>query len=336
MIRSRLFVAPIAIWMVVLQAAAQSPATRRDSLKQVIAGHRSQMLLADSIGDPKGSIRARLELAPLVSPGERLHLLEDAAAGAQSASLLEEEVTVRKLLAAALESAGKYSRAYDEAMHITALDEVRLSEQHLRSKAFADSLQASATVARERLDQGWQIVLQDAQSRASGFKAIAERWVLIALGLGAAWALTVVIFLVSQRRQRNRTRTELAALRAEIAAIKEAPKNRFREPVPTVVVEPPPVEVLAPAAPIGAPVVDAAALAIFRRMAPERLDALNDARARGDHDKVLRVVHTLKPHLEALDPNGLGALCLRIKAMDVPERDVELDRLVHGIQELLR
>lgn len=334
MLRSSLLV--MAITMMVLHSTAQSPAASRDSLKRAIAGHRLQMHLADSVGDTEGSIAVRLELAPLVGSAERLRLLDDAASGAHSAALLDDEVRVRKLLAEALAQAGKHARAFEEAMHVIALDEVRLAEQDLRHRGAADSAWALAAIERDRSEEGWKLVLQDAQTKAVGMGEVAERWFLIALGLGAVWALTVVIFLVTLRRQRRRTHQEITLLRAEVAAIKEAPKNRFREPVPTVVAEPPPVEAPQQPTPFEAPALDAAALAIFRRMAPERLDALNDARNRGDHDKVLRVVHTLKPHLEALDPNGLGALCLRIKAIDISERDVELDRLVRGVQELLR
>ena len=54
----------------------------------------------------------------------------------------------------------------------------------------------------------------------------------------------------------------------------------------------------------------------------------------------MRVVHTLKPHLMTLDPNGLGALCERIKGMEAVQDpaplNTALDELVSGIEALLK
>lgn len=309
------------------------PAKRKDA----IAFIQKQIQRADSAGDERSSVDWRRELMAYCTRVEQEALDAEIWQFVDSVpNLLDEMLAMHLSNASMYRTTGKWKLACEESERAIDLTR-RIVERNcdMALQAVRATLQRAIS-ERDSLNRNWELALQDARHRESGMEATAERWFFSALGIGAAWALTVLLFLVSLRRQRNRTHEELEALRTEIAAMKEAPRNRFRDPAPTAAVEPPPVEPPAPAPPIEAPVaVDAAALAIFRRMAPERLEALNDARSRGDHEKVLRVVHTLKPHLEALDPDGLGALCLRIKAMNVVERDVELDRLLRGIQVLL-
>lgn len=323
-------------------AVAQSAQTRRDSLKKVVGDLRVRLHAADSTGDVRDGIALRLDLASLVKPKEALQLLEDAAAGAQSADLVEHEVVVRKRLAEALAKAGKHARAFEEAMHITALDEVRLAEQYLFLEASADSVRTKMTERRDSLEGNWREELQEARHRESHMEATAERWMFIALGLALALMLMLVIVLVRVGLHNKRTRSEMAVLRAEIAAMKEAPKNRMREPAVAAVVEPPPTAAVAiEPEPFVADTsaMDATLLALFRKRVPERLATLRDARARGDHEKVARVVHTLKPQLVALDENGLGALCLRITVSDASrdpeELNADLDLLERSIERLL-
>ncbi len=337
MLRLRSLVIFLVIGTMVPNAFAQSSA-RRDSLKQAIADHRSQLHLADSIGEPKASITARLELAPLVSTAERIRLLEDAAAGAQSAALLSEEILVRKQLAEAFAHAGKHARAFEEAMHVTVLDEARLSEQVMRTMAHEDSARTAAKADRDSLERSWQLALQKARHSESHMEATAERWMFIALGIGAAWMLAMVFVLVRMRSQQKRTSTEIAALRAEVAAL-QVPKNRMREPVVPAPSSPSPiVDVPITTTAQAPPAFDETVLSIFRRRAPERLATLRDARARGDHEKVMRVVHTLKPQLLALDETG-SSLCRRIvadKAQQDPQRwNADLDLLEGSIERLL-
>lgn len=85
--------------------------------------------------------------------------------------------------------------------------------------------------------------------------------------------------------------------------------------------------------------MDESLLALFRKRAPERLATLRDARARGDHEKVARVLHTLKPQLLALDEHGAGAVCLRLIAEGAQEDALrwqqDLDQLERSMEHLL-
>ena len=77
--------------------------------------------------------------------------------------------------------------------------------------------------------------------------------------------------------------------------------------------------------------------ALFRQQAPLRLAALRSAHAAADNEKVLRVLHSLRPQLDALDPTGLGALCQRLRSTrhDDAAWDPGLDELERGINTLL-
>ena len=103
------------------------------------------------------------------------------------------------------------------------------------------------------------------------------------LTIAIAFAIIAISVIPYYRRQR----------RKETDA-----KNRMREPAVVRVSETPmAVDAVAEPEPIEADtsIMDATLLALFRKRAPERLVTLRDARARGDHEKVARVVHTLKP-----------------------------------------
>ncbi|MBK9175051.1 MAG: Hpt domain-containing protein [Flavobacteriales bacterium] len=86
------------------------------------------------------------------------------------------------------------------------------------------------------------------------------------------------------------------------------------------------------------PAPDAMVLALFRRHVPERIAALRTAREAGDNDKMMRVLHTLRPQLEAVDSDGLGALCASLRASEaVGSADwlSSLERLITGIEAVL-
>jgi HPt (histidine-containing phosphotransfer) domain-containing protein len=76
-------------------------------------------------------------------------------------------------------------------------------------------------------------------------------------------------------------------------------------------------------------------LGLFQKRAPERLATLREARSAGDVDKVLRVLHTLKPQLVALDPDGVGALCAGLAASGTMPAQSDLDRLESAIEQLV-
>lgn len=315
-------------------------ASRRDSLKQVIADHRLRMHVADSIGDPKASVRVRLELAPLVGGAEKLQLLLDAAAGAQSAALLEEEVLVRRELADALARSGKSARAFEEAVHVTALVEALAVEQQLRSTAKADSVRADLMAERDSLEGTWQEALEQARHREAHFETTADRWFFTLIGVLCLATLVIVFLSMRARTGIGRVRAELQQLRAEVQELKK-PRNTFKSPPDPVLPRhdaepaPPLVEPLAPELRLPA---DELAAGMFLRTAPERLATFKEARLRGDREKAVRVVHTLKPLLVGIDAAHFTPLCARLvapEALATPAWNADADALETAIATLL-
>lgn len=319
-----------------LAAQAQSRA-RHDSLKQVILGHRLRMHAMDSAGDPRGSIVARMELAPLVGAAERLRLLEDAAAGAQSAALLEEEILARRQLAEAYAIAGKHARAHEEAVHVTALVEALSEEHRLRSAAREDSLRAELVAKRDSSEAAWAEELRRARHRESHMEAMAEQWAFsFAAALLLAAAMIIALLLRDSRRAR-RFRSELHALRAEVAELKK-PRNSYRATdEPRAGAAAPATMIDAVPAPLRLP-DDALAAGMFLRSAPERLSTFKEARARGDLDKAVRVVHTLKPMLASIDTDRFSPLCARLVAAGAAGGtawNADADELITMVEALL-
>lgn len=313
-----------------------------DSLKKVIAGHRSLMHVADSLGDDEEALAARLQLAPLVKPKEATVLLKDAVTLAGKLDPVT-EMQVRTQLAQHYERIGDHRSAYAEAMTIVALGEDERSAQQEASVSAARQQRAIAAVERDSLQQVWSEALSEAMAVGSEAEVRSQRWMWIAVGSGVLFLFTLGVVVRRSGRSDRKIRAELHDLRSEIVALKE---HRTTEQVRVV----PPPDLPLPG-PITAPVVplapepspaadiDPIVMAMFRKMAPERLSALRDARARGDKAKVLRVVHSLKPQLVNFDHERFTVLCARIvspeAATEQARQDADLDALEQGIADVL-
>ena len=77
--------------------------------------------------------------------------------------------------------------------------------------------------------------------------------------------------------------------------------------------------------------------ALFRRMVPDRLKALKEARARGDREKMLRVVHSLRPQLVHHDGVRFGPLCDGLLALstDAPDWDARFEAFTLTLEQAL-
>lgn len=322
---------------------AQSKAQVADSLKKVVADHRSMLYVADAIGNSKAAMEIRSQLALLVKPKEAMALLQEAVAIADSADLMEEEVAARTQLAEYYESRGDHKAAYAEAMRIVALDNERLAAQAEGSATAADMRSASSAAERDSLQLIWNEAVTNARTLGHTAEERSDRWMWIAAGIGVFSLFTLLVTFHRSGRSNRLIRSELDGLRAEVTTLKEErPANQVRTVPPAIVAPLPPVQV-----PVTAPVVeptlaaeiDPVVLAMFQKMAPERLTTLRDARARGDGAKVMRVVHSLKPQLVNFDA-AFADLCARITAAEAPENMVlwaaDLDALESGIATVLK
>lgn len=330
--------------------AGQSHRQLTDSLKEVVAEQRLRIHIADSIGSTREAIAARMHLATLVRSKEAFELMNDAAALAWSARLMEDEATVRTQLVRAYVNVGDHRRAYEQAMRLVMIGDERLSEQTERSGARTDSLLAEASAALDRSEHVSGSLIADAEERAARQHVIAQRWMVIASGVGVIALLVIGILLVRGSRRTHGIRMELAALRTEVEALRSVPRNRIREvndrkpidegrPATT----PPVAEEHVPGStgPADDELRDIlrTLMQMLRKKGPERLATLRDARSRGDHEKVVRVVHTLKPQLVAIDADALATLCADLTAPGASSRsnrwNADLDAFEKGLDELI-
>ncbi len=325
---------------VVALSRAQVP----DSTRKVIAGHRAALQVADSTGDGRVAVDLRLRLATMVKPKEALLYLQDAAAIGDSLGLLEEEVIARTRLAEQYERTGNHRSAYVEALRIVALGNEQHSTQAEEARSRADKDLASAAAERDSLQRIWKEEMSNAKAVGSEVEERSQRWMLIAVVIGLVFLITLFVLLYRSGRSNKRFRAELDGLRAEITTLKEQrPANQVRVTPPPTVPQPVPV-LVPPPAPVPAPTpiaaIDPLVIAMFRKMAPERLATLRDARARGDHAKVTRVVHSLKPQLVNFHNDHFTELCARITAPEAYANEArwaaDLDAFESGITAVLK
>ncbi len=329
----------IACFAFSVPVSGQSKKQVADSLRKVVAVQRALLQRVDTAGDVSMRIAVRLHLSTMVKPKEAIVILRESSDLAQAARLLEDEIAARTYLAQAYSGSGDHRKAYAESMLITALGNERLALQAERSAARMDSLLKVAQTEHHetiRKDMLRQLEVEEGAARQ---KTLTERWMVIALGI-AAIALLVVTFLVLRNGlQAKRTKVEMAALRAEVEALRGSPQNRLRDQPPVVVApDPSAAHPIAEAAEVAPAVVDGTLLAIFRKRGPERLSTLREARSRDDQEKVVRVIHTLKPQLVAMDAERFAPLCASLTAPGSIENaqrwNNDLDQLEAAMERL--
>jgi len=322
------------------RSAAQSAGTRKDSLAQLkitVAEYETRIANADSSGDARESARQRIMLAPLCKRAEALKLYGEAALIADTADLFEdEELRARQGLVDLHRAAGNWRKAYEEAARVMVLTEEWTG---LVAKRALDLERREGQAAWAQLDSTEHLRTVDRARSEAELKILRDRearwerstWI----GAGAC-VLMFAFLLLLLRRDRTAAKSEAQALRGELdslrASMPPAPLGGTGPasitPVATKAAEPPVV------------VRDEVLLGMFRKRGPERLATLRDARARGDHEKVTRVVHTLKPQLTAIDAASFEALCAALTAKDAvndqPRWNTLLDRLEAALGQLLQ
>lgn len=320
--------------------------------KDTVALLEQRVAEADSAGDSVAGATLRMELAALVKPFLGLKLLQEAAIGLDSAATSPElAMRVHRELAERYTSSSALEKAGREWAEVARLSDV------LRSEAASAVEQAHFmnAVAQGRIDSlttAMSVAKADHRNAIENLtaeQARREEYALYAIIGGLVLLLlSVLFFSLHIRRQRaelKEVRQELTWLRMvakkgtepTVVATSVAPPIPPKVELPQVV-QPPPV---APAPAVAAERTeeDAMLLALVRRRGVERLQTLREARATGDNDKVVRVVHTMKPQLVSLDAPYFTELCGRLVSTDPrvdPARWAEdLDRFEAGMTRVL-
>lgn len=304
---------------------------------------------ADSAMDGVAGGTARLELAAQVKPAQAIRLTQEAVALLDSADgATELALRAHQELAylyAAGKTLGKSIGEWEEVVRLT--NELRADDAAALEKA-----QFMNAVATGRIDSLTTALGTERAAASNALETMSaehdrrSNMALMAIGGGVvALLLTVLFFSLHTRR----TRAELKELRQEATWLRMVSKKGSE---PTVVASslahtaPAPV-VLPPVftpAPSPAPATynaeeEAMLLALVRRRGEERLQTLRDARSRGDIDKVVRVVHSMKPQLVSLDAAYFSEICGRLVAADPrtnpAQWSADLDRFEAGMARVL-
>jgi len=296
-----------------IPAFAQNTKATADSLKRVISGSRAAILQADSAQNTEQAMALRIELAKIVPSAEAIKLLEKAASIASYLTLQKDELEIRTTLAEQYRRSGKSLDALNEMIRIRSLLEALsktgaddLERQQLVfmnvHRSTVDSLNAVASAERTNAEQ-----------KIAEIEERAIRWQWAAIGLGVMWVITSLFLFYRSGKAQERSRTSIAELRTELATLKstsainirEEPKRERTAPVEEKI-ETVPAEKL-----------DAVLVAMFRKMAPERIAAFDEAMLRQDHEKVMRVVQSMRPQMMGMDPERSALLYAKLKATDV-------------------
>ncbi|HRD52150.1 MAG TPA: Hpt domain-containing protein [Flavobacteriales bacterium] len=315
---------PFALALVLSQAIAvgQSTSAQRDSLRELVSAMKLALAQVDSSGPLEKAVESRIQLAALVKDKEAIPLLDAAAALSDSLNDARLEGTVRVALSKRLSAMGNYKRANAELLLALELGEaVTAANNERQAKEAADQL-ARHLIERDSLIAAREGALSLARRQAGlAQKEIATReWMLVAT---AALAVAIIFALVillrrAQRKAIGKLRAEVEGFRArigEMTVTMEALKRKLDRPAvvaPSLPTAPTPAQptIAGPDAATHDPMV----LALFLKQAPERLATFKDARLRGDIEKAVRVVHTLKPSLVSLDAARFTVLCARLVA----------------------
>jgi hypothetical protein len=298
----------------VVQAQGVLVPESEEAIKAAIIQHKADIVAADSTKDVTTAIRLRMALAELSKPKEAQMLYEEAVHLSDSTGRTEDELLARNGLARTLATRGQLKQAYEEALRIADKGAAWMAQQAEVSGSRADEITRAAGAQRDSLLTVMEEIRRNAQARTVDAEENAEFWMFFAVGILVLALVAMVLMVVMNGRTLRHQRAEVAALREELRALTDRSQNRVREHVPPPSAAPSSV---APAvAPVVAPipppvVIDPLVVAMFRKQAPERLTTMRDARVRGDHEKVQRVVHTLKPQLVHFDP-ALAQLCARL------------------------
>ena len=306
-----------------------------DSLKTAIAQERIRLAEADTGEDLRAAFDARVGMAALVRAPEAMRLLKEARALADSLDRPDLGAFAQGLLAERLVRRGDHAAALREVALGDSLQRLSgarqqdsLLQAHAHRLAQVEAQQDSTARAAFEREKRLAVALREAEQRA-------ERWMYAALAAGVLGLVAVLLLLYRAGSTARRRHATIAALREELEAVrKERPEQRAAASL-----QPPYArQSQAPAA--LQPTVDEAmrpvALGLFRKGAPERLATLRDARQRGDTEKVMRVVATLKPLLTGLDRDRSAALMARLRMPEASDNLAQWNADLDALETVLR
>ncbi len=338
----RSIVAPLLVCLLSLAFFRASAQDSTLSIQDRMVLLNSRIASADSSHDVLASVESRLELASLARPSQALQLYQEAIVLTDTAHL-SPAVSLRahRGLVDLFTGMGEMTKANREWLHVE-----RFSKEVQKREAMEafEIAEAGRTLAATRTDSLLRIVVTDRSEAVAAQEKILAAYqqrtnlAIVAIVAGFVALLASVLFFTQHNK---RLRGELKELQQEVTWLRLVSKKAIEPQVvaaPVVVpvpVPPPPVSV----SPSLASEEDAVLLALVRKRSLERMNTLRDARARGDMDKVVRVVHSLKPQLVSIDADRFAGVCARLVATAASENSAQwnqdLDAFEAGLEQTL-
>lgn len=251
------------------------------------------------------------------------------------------EIRSRTALAARLADAGKGAEAYMEAKTLLVL------EQRSAARAM-DSLQAvrsaslvASTVALDSTNRAGAMLNAALTAHLHEVETGSRMWMWTAIAACAIFLAVLAWLLQRMGRVSRKLHQSIADLQEEVSELQRTRNRRKEEPASEKAVGTDPGTKPAASPPYDLDTaMDPVVLAMFRKSGPDRLTALRTARTIADNDKVVRVVHSLKPQLVSFDAERFAPLCAAITAANAladPLRwNADLDRFERDVEELLK
>ncbi len=323
-------------FLLALALCAAAPLTAQssnaaDSLKAEVAKQRAILDRKDSTWDGYSAYEACIHLAALTARTEAIDLLKQAGAIADSLERPDLGARAHRMLAARFAEGGQFAAAYAEALRVDSFERRQGVVQADRMGEANQLALDRLTAKQDSTNQAVELREQESAQTIAHLQSKAAAWMFTAIALLLGALATVLILLYRTGRATSKMRAAIEGLRAEVEQL----RNRVAKPE---VVRPKVEAVAAPTSVDEAmkPVVTA----MFGKDAPERLATLRDARQRGDVEKVLRVLASLKPQLYAFDADRFTPLLTRLRAQDAPGNALQwandLDAIEAGLEELLQ
>ncbi len=291
-----------------LFSSAQNGASDRNDLIARSAAIRARMM-ADSM--PMTAVQAdTLQAMAARSKGPAaIRLLQQALVISDSIQDLARERDALNALAATYERTGNAGDALQATRAAHFLGDSLSSMSHakaleeLRAQQEAERQQWEATKATQEKE------LQAQRDELAQLRHLQQQTYGVAGSLVVILLIVMGMVLFRAARRKREGSGQVAA--APVAPVPLPRRNTLRptEPVPVPVQEVPTTET---GREIDAD--DAVLLSLFRKQMPERLQALKEARSRGDHVKVLRVITSIRPQLLHHDAERFTDRCARLIA----------------------
>lgn len=309
--------------------------------KEAIAAYKARIASADTAGDAREAARQRIMLAPLLPAAQARRILEEAALIADSARLGGDEgLRAHQGLMDLYAGQGNWRKAFEESRTVQGLQ----AREHQREMDFAVASERSELdiieARRDSLASAWRTEQEAVIAERDRLRNGVQRWQLIAAVLLVVAVVIRFIGLATARKQRRSVEARMQQLAGEVEQL----RSRMATMVAPSTPSPPVVQAVA-VEPVQVPVPpevgeDNLLLGMFRKQAPERLQALRVARAAGDHDKVRRVVSAMRPQLFALDEPRFAPLHTAITAAGATSEpdawNAALDRFEQAVEDQLK